>query len=256
MTNPELQSLCEQGQQQLMLMDYLAAEATLVEAERAAVELGDFDTLARLYMPLQEARRQRRQRCGEGMVNLGLVAKGPDDRSIDPERLIEQYPQGQLLIAGWGTIEPAVRFRKLARERRLYVETFLGAVYPSVDQRLLLAIVPLEAPAMPPLKSYTLHELMGALHPYNIIRIEDLWPEALPGNSNTYAETMWMWEQLHISFVSDADRLTDPLQEMDGYRTAIAVDYACELAHQKLSAVAREYARMMRAQSRSANVQR
>jgi hypothetical protein len=246
MTATDLQSLCEEGQQQLMLMDYLAAEDTLVQAERGAAELGDFDTLSRLYMPLQEARRQRRQRCGEGTVHLHLVASGPDDPAIDPDRLIEQYPQGQLLIAGWGTIEPALRFRNLQAQRRLYVETYLGAVYPSVDQGRLVAIVPLETPQLPPLRAYSAEEFIGALPPNSIVGLDNLLPGPVQGSSDTYAETMWIWEQLHVSFLTVADNETDPIKKMDAYRQAIAVDYACELAHQKLSAVAREYARQMR----------
>ena len=246
-TAADLQSLCETGQQQLMLMDYLAAEDTLVQAERGAVELGDFDTLSRLYMPLQEARRQRRQRCGEGTVHLHLVASGPDDPSVNPEKLIEQYPQGQLLIAGWGTIAPAIQFRRLAWERRLYVETFLAAAYPSAEHGVVVAIVPLETAEMPPVKAYTLHELMGLVHPYSIMQTEEhRVPDVQQGDASTYAQTMRMWEQLHLSFVSDADHMSDSLRKMDAYRKAIAVDYACELAHQKLSAVAREYARQMR----------
>ena len=246
MTAADLQSLCETGQQQLMLMDYLAAEETFVQAERGAVELGDFDTLSRLYMPLQEARRQRRQRCGEGTVHLHLVASGPDDPAIDPGRLIEQYPQGQLLIAGWGTIQPAVRFRNLQAQRRLYVETYLGAVYPSVDQGRLVAIVPLETPQLPPLRAYSAQELICALPPNSIVGLDNLFAGPLQGNSDTYAHTMWIWEQLHISFLAVADNETDPIKKMDAYRQTIAVDYACELAHQKLSAVARDYARLMR----------
>jgi hypothetical protein len=236
MTNPELQSLCEQGQQQLMLMDYLAAEATLVDAEQAALELSDFDTLARLYMPLQEARRQRRQRCGEGTVHLHLVANGPDDPSIDPHRLIEQYPQGQLLIAGWGTIEPAVRFRQLALERRFYAETYLAAIDPASRR---ISIVPLAEAAS---AGITLAE-------------NELPTEPHAGDFETYAKTMSIWERLHTPFLAAADAEPDPIKKMDAYRRAIAVDYACELAHQKLSAVARDYARMMRAQARSANLQ-
>ena len=74
---PNLQSLCELGQEQLIRMEYLAAERTLVEAEEIARRERDFDTLGRLYMPLQETRRQRRQRCGEGIVRLDLIAQGP-----------------------------------------------------------------------------------------------------------------------------------------------------------------------------------
>ena len=35
----------------------------------------------------------------------------------------------------------------------------------------------------------------------------------------------------------------DPIQKIEGYRKTIAVDYACELAHQKLADVARTIAR-------------
>src|SRR5438105_454775 len=102
-----LQSLCEVGQERLMRMEYLAAEDSLAQAEQLALAARDFDTLARLYMPLQEARRQRRQRCGEGVVRLDLIANGPSDQP-DPDRIIAEIPHGQLLIAGWGSIEPAL----------------------------------------------------------------------------------------------------------------------------------------------------
>src|SRR5947199_4795501 len=120
MAMSDLQTLCEQGQQSLERMDYLAAEAALVAAEEFALRSEDFETLARLYMPLQEARRQRRQRCGEGIVCLDLVSTGPNDR-IEGRHVVENYPHGQLLVAGWGTIEPAMQVRQLAAEHELYV---------------------------------------------------------------------------------------------------------------------------------------
>src|SRR5437868_14367495 len=104
----DLQALCELGNEQLMRMDYIAAEPSLVRAEELALTSEDFETLARLYMQLQEARRQRRQRCGEGIVRLDLIARGPDDHSIDARESVEKYPQGQLLVAGWGSIQPAL----------------------------------------------------------------------------------------------------------------------------------------------------
>src|SRR5687768_5487965 len=92
----DLQSLCELGQQQLMRTEYLDAESTLAAAEVQEWRGRDFDTLARLYMPLQEARRQRRQRCGEGVVALDLIAQGPED-DLDGRRIVENFPHGQLL---------------------------------------------------------------------------------------------------------------------------------------------------------------
>src|SRR4051812_3407019 len=107
MTLIDLQDLCERGQDELMRMDYLAAERTLEQAESAAWESKDWDTLSRLYMPLQEARRQKRQRCGEGVVALDLCAESESDH-LEARRVVENYPQGQLLVAGWASIDPAI----------------------------------------------------------------------------------------------------------------------------------------------------
>src|SRR5690348_2422859 len=119
----DLQSLCERGQEELMRMEYLQAEATLERAEQIAWNRKDFDTLSRLYMPLQEARRQRRQRCGEGVVALNLIAQGSTD-ALDGRRVIENYPHGQLLVAGWGSIAPALKVRELQQKHQLFVDTF------------------------------------------------------------------------------------------------------------------------------------
>src|SRR4051794_1019276 len=124
MDDDELQELCERGQAELMATRYWDAERTLATAEREAWDARDWDTLARLYMPLQEARRQRRQRCGEGLVALDLLAEGEADH-IAPEHVLTHYPHGQLLVAGWGTIQPSIAIRQLAAANALYVEAFL-----------------------------------------------------------------------------------------------------------------------------------
>jgi hypothetical protein len=127
MVPSDIESQCELGQRLLMEMDYLHAERVLAEAEAVAWERRAWDVLSRLYLPLQEARRQRRQRCGEGVVCLDLLATSPDD-PMDAARIVDQIPHGQLLIAGWGTLAPAENVRRLAEERDLYLETFCAAV--------------------------------------------------------------------------------------------------------------------------------
>lgn len=150
-----------------MQMNYVEAERALAEAEAEAYRLRDYDTLSRLYMPLQEARRQRRQRCGEGVVCLDLIAEGPDDL-VSGHHVVDNYPLGQLLVAGWKSTAPAEEVRKLQREHALYLETFLGAVYPVAGGRMVV-IVPLEGAKLPAEDFATLEGLRAKLPPHCLI---------------------------------------------------------------------------------------
>ena len=241
----DLQQLCELGQQQLMRTDYLDAEATLAAAEEQAWSARDFDTLSRLYMPLQEARRQRRQKCGEGIVALDLIAQGPEDE-VDGRRIAENFSHGQLLVAGWGTFAPAAEVRRLQHEHKLYLETFLAAVYPTGpggDARVVV-IAPTEDVALPDVHPATIDDLLKKLPAHCIV----LTPQALPagarkGDTKTFECVMAMWERLHAPFLAAADSSTDPIRKIEGYRLTQKVDYGCELAHQKASDMARELTR-------------
>jgi hypothetical protein len=242
MPQASTEKLCELGQQQLMRTEYLDAEATLAQAEADALAARDWDLLSRLYMPLQEARRQRRQRCGEGIVCLDLLAEGPHDR-VRGQHVVENYPHGQLLVAGWGTIEPALEVRRLASRHKLYVETFLAAVYPVGSARAVV-IVPTEDVRLPEPRPMLIDQLIPQLPAHSIVLAETELPRG-PGKGTyeTFGQTMALWERLHAPFLAAADMQRDPLQKIEGYRKTIRVDYACELAHQKLSAVARELMR-------------
>src|SRR3954447_17392790 len=101
MTSAELQEVCERGQRELMDMNYLAAERTLEAADGAAWAARDWDTLGRLYMPLQEARRQKRQRCGEGIVVLDLWAESKKDE-VDARHVAEIFPTVSFWSRGGG----------------------------------------------------------------------------------------------------------------------------------------------------------
>jgi hypothetical protein len=226
-------------------MDYLRAEATLVEAEKAAMAQSDFDTLSRLYMPLQESRRQRRQRCGEGIVCLDLISGGPDDH-VDGQHVVENFPHGQLLVAGWGTLAPAVRVRELQVQHGLYVETFLAAVYP-VGAGRAVVVVPVADVQLPKPEPRSIDELIKLLPAHSIVLSESELPQgSQKGTAETYAQVMAMWERLHAPFLAAADAQPDPKQRIEAYRKTIRIDYACELAHQKLSDVARGIARDQR----------
>ena len=247
MDRQALQELCETGQSLLMATRYLDAEAALAEAERLAWAARDWDTLARLYMPLQEARRQRRQRCGEGTIHLDLIAQGPDDH-LDGHHVVENFPHGQLLVAGWGTIEPALTVRRLQSEHKLFVETFLAAAYRVGDRRAVV-IVPTEDVSLPPaVDGLSIDELLRTAPPHAIVLHEDELPRgSRKGTTETYAETMALWERLHAPFLAAADMQPEPVMKMEGYRKTLRVDYASELAHQKLSEVAHRMAREAKA---------
>jgi len=244
----ELQELCERGQAQLMTLEYQDAEATLALAERMAWAARDWDALSRLYLPLQEARRQRRQRCGEGVVCLDLLADGPEDH-LDARHVIENYPQGQLLVAGWGSIAPAAALRQLQVQHGLYVETFLGAIFPITptgvgDAGRIVVVAPREGVLLPAPDEQPLDELVRKL-PSGclLLPVGELPKGTRAGSAETYGEVMALWERLHRPFLAAADREPDPLRRMEGYRATIQVDYACELAHQRLSDVARQMKR-------------
>lgn len=235
----DVQALCEQGQQLLMETRYWDAERVLVQAEALAWEAKDWDTLARLYMPLQETRRQRRQRCGEGIVALNLLSNAATDQ-LNPAEIIAKYPHGQLLVAGWGSIQPAVEVRELATRKELYVETYLAAVYP-INAGMAVVIVPTADVALPPAdRGWSIDQLIPKLPAHSIVLAESELPPVTRGTTATYAKTMSLWEQLAAPFLAAADQTKDPIARAQGYRKTIEVDYACELAHQKLSDLAKE----------------
>jgi len=248
--NDALQALCEKGSELLVQMRYLEAEAALAQAELIAWDARDWDTLSRLYMPLQEARRQRRQRCGEGTVKLDWISQEPQE-AIDAQTVIEAHPAGQFLVAGWGSIEPAMQVRRLATERQLYVETFLAAVYPIVDSAIrpdtaarVVLIVPTAETPLPDAQPRTPEDL-AALLPVGalLLNADELPAGERRGDTTTYAQVMGLWERLHRPFLKAADAATDRVTRMAAYREVLRMDYACELAHQRLSDVAKELTR-------------
>jgi len=203
MTKDELQALCEEGQRYLQATEYLDAEAVLARAESVGWAQRDWDTLARLYMPLQEARRQRRQKCSEGRVG-SFVGK------IDPDEIVREFPSGTVLVAS-DSIHPALRVREIAGEKKLYLDVFLGTV-----QAEQIRIIP--GARMP--------------EPALVFKLGD-----------EPSDMMGLWERLHGPFLAAADAEKDPVRKIEKYRDTIEVDYACELAHQRLADVAHALAR-------------
>jgi len=238
----DLQQQCERGQEHLVATRYRQAEAVLSAAEQQAWTRRDWDALARLYMPLQEARRQVRQRCGEGVVCLDLLAEGPGD-DLAARHVLENYPHAQLLVAGWGSLAPAAHVRQMAAEMDLYVETFLAAVYPVTGGRAVL-IAPLPETVLPTVCDRSIDQLRRDAPAHCLVMdVTELPHGAQPGTADTFGRAMRLWEHLHAPFLAAADAQSDAIAKMQAYRHTIRVDDACELAHQRLSDVARALAR-------------
>jgi hypothetical protein len=244
-----LQAACERGQEQLIATDYLSAAATLAGAEATAWEAEDFDTLARLYMPLQEARRQIRLRCGEGAV--GMATAGPDaDLDAIANLILDRTPQGLLLVMGFGSVAAAARVRRRAAERRAYVEVLMAAGYAvetgeHTGEGAVVIVPTVDAQLPTPGVRRYLAELTAALPPGCFV--DDLvdFPHALRGTPETFAAVSARWERLHAPFLAMAEAEPDPLRRMAAFRRTIEVDPACELAHQHLSNTARDLARQL-----------
>jgi hypothetical protein len=222
MVSGDIQHLCQIGQDQLTRMEYLVAEKTLARAEELAWGQKDFDALSRLYMPLQEARRQRRQRCGEGVIRLDFLATGPGD-PLDGAKIVKEIHHGQILIGAWMSMQAAINARRSAAELGLYVDVFLAMTrYKGSGKDRGVRILPAPEDAVE--------------SSANCIEME---PNDLAA-VKTYPGVMAIWERLAAPFLAAADAISDPIARIEAYRKTITVDYACELAHQRLADIARK----------------
>jgi hypothetical protein len=155
MTLEQLQEQCELGQRELMATNYLAAEKILIEAERdRASSKTNLKHSHAFTCPSRRPGASGVSAAAKEPFCLDLVAQGPDDE-ISAERILDKYPFGQLLVAGWGTIQPALEIRRLQQERGLYVETFLAAAFPTTKGTIIVIVpedAPLPSPKLRPLR--------------------------------------------------------------------------------------------------------
>jgi hypothetical protein len=235
----DLQGMCAQGQRLLALTDYLAAEEVLEKAVHLAADSGDWDTVSRGLMPLQEARRQARQRCGEGEVDLTIrlphgVATDEKAAQAWAEGFLSQHGEGQFLVAGHDSLLPAIKLRELASKRKLYVECLLAKWTKNATGNVLVKV------------------LAEATGDADLERSDDqLQLKQAQGDTHSYARVMKLWEDLAMPALRQAQTIAHQLknkqatmrQVFEAYIRVIRIDNACELAHQELAACAKEHAR-------------
>jgi hypothetical protein len=114
-----IDSLMESASERLAAMDYLGCEALCRQALELAAEARDYQSIAHILLPLQEARRQRRQLASDaGVFILTQLAA--------PEAILRDHPRGcLLLIAPPFTDEDATALRAAALAGKHHVEVLL-----------------------------------------------------------------------------------------------------------------------------------
>ena len=247
MTREELQQLCDRGQQHLLACDYVHAIQLLAWAESVAFKARDFDTLARLYMPLQEARRLFRQRCGEGMFDLHAFSEPDVDRVEEiPEGLDDPIKSlfGQFAFGFFDGPRGSLDYRTLFRASHVYAETFICKRYHGPDCYYVAFLPDEKARFRPNVSASSLKEIESALSiGAFVLKSSDIPRPKAKGDNDTFAFVMSIWERLHAPYLKRARSETDPLRRIELYRETLRVDPACEGAHQELAKLAQQLAR-------------
>jgi hypothetical protein len=193
-------------------------------------------------MPLQEARRQRRQWCGDGAF-VTHTLQGPTNQPLNAAKIAEEFPRGQIIAAGHATIEPALALRKIAADRQLYLDVPLAATY-RIGNGIAVLFVPTPDVALPHGDVETIDELLQQSPPHSVLLPAPHLPRTQErGDARTFDFVMDLWESLHRPFLAMAQATTNPRQRLAAFRRTIEVDYACELAHQQFSETCHELAR-------------
>jgi len=113
----DVDTIMEQASLALKRMDYLGCEAHCLKALALTRENQDWPNYARVLLPLQEARRQRRMIAADGVVRLGSNDLG------QPSEWIEKLSNGGcILLTHPHTIDQARELCQTTRSRDLYVE--------------------------------------------------------------------------------------------------------------------------------------
>lgn len=117
MPDDSIEQLMTEASAKLVATDYLACEALCLRALELARRAEDFETCARILMPLQEARRQRRQIAADGPMTVLTAPR------MTPAQILEAHASGCLLL-----IDPPYNeqdeqaVRDEVRRRGLFIE--------------------------------------------------------------------------------------------------------------------------------------
>ena len=117
-----LDDIMQRASDALAHMDYLACEALCLEALHEARRRGDWPYYARILLPLQEARRQKRMIAAEGAIRLGTA----DLARPEPAWLASMPAGGCVLLSPPHTPDDAIALAQAANEKRMCIELLLA----------------------------------------------------------------------------------------------------------------------------------
>lgn len=117
----ELDAIMEDASGALSRMEYLVCEARCLEALAVARQQSDWAYYARILLPLQEARRQRRMIAAEGVVRLGSA--GLEGQPTD---WLDTVAPGCIVLTQPHTAATARELATTVRTKRLCAEVLLA----------------------------------------------------------------------------------------------------------------------------------
>ncbi len=125
----QLDTAMEAASQALHAMRYGICEQRCLEALALAGENRDWGAYARILLPLQEARRQRRMIAGEGVIRLGS-----GQLEGDPTAWLDRIQAGCVVLTHPHNAPTACRLTQWARDRQRCVEVLLADNPPTAQR--------------------------------------------------------------------------------------------------------------------------
>ncbi len=133
-TATELDSIMERASEALAGMQYLACEEHCLRALALARHHGDWAYYARILLPLQETRRQRRMIAAEGVTRLGTAGlQGP------LESWLGRMGAGCIVVTGPHETQEAIALHRAARKRGQCIEVLFADNPATASRWTLLA---------------------------------------------------------------------------------------------------------------------
>jgi len=248
-SNTTMLRLWNLGQDHLVAGRYVAARRALESAEALAWRAADPQSLARIYLPLLEARRQIRYNAGDGLI----LITSPTDSPAAQKKSLDQFlaaPAGTVLFttpATAGAIRRVIavveNINRRARRTGQWFEALL-LLTKNKERRLTTAADPFFAAGLPvidspaPLAASTDPHLQIPLPPAGLY---STGPEQVAARESL----LIAWEALALKWQHrHAPPTKTAWQELAWLRKTLRVDPACEPVTMRLIALAESLGRL------------